>query len=110
MRYAVQYRNHGGTYHLNHVRGDVEIRIRQKNRLFGQNYNVFFEMAVVDIDTLRTDRFRRRELLNTRSIFSDQDFEYDQDFWKDFITIYPEKRISDALREMNIEIESLIQE
>ncbi len=110
MRYAVQYRSRGGTYHLNHVRGDVDIRIRQKNRLFGQNYNVFFEMAVVDIDTLRTDRFRRRELLNTRSIFSDQNFEYDHDFWKDFITIYPEKSISDALREMNTEIESLIQE
>ncbi|MFN2396521.1 MAG: carboxypeptidase-like regulatory domain-containing protein [Bacteroidales bacterium] len=110
MRYVVQYRNRGGTYHLYHVRGDVDLRVRQKNRLFGQNYNVFFEMAVVDIDTLRTDRFRRRDLLNTRNIFSDQDFEYDHEFWKEFITIYPEKRISDALREMNTEIESLIQE
>ena len=110
MRYSVQYRYWEGTYHLNHVRGDVDIRIRRKNRLFGNNYNVFFEMAVVNIDTLRTDRFRRRETLNTRTVFSDQNFIYDHDFWKDYNIILPEKRISEALKEMNLELENLIEE
>ena len=110
MRYVVQYRYWAGTYHLNHVRGEIDVRIRRKNRLFANNYNVFFEMAVVNIDTLRTDRFRRRELLNTRTVFSDQNFVYDHDFWKDYSIILPEKRITDALREMNLELESLIEE
>ena len=110
MRYTVQYQPWEGTYHLNHVRGDVDIRIRRKNRLFGNNYNVFFEMAVVNIDTLRTDRFRRRETLNTRTVFSDQNFIYDHDFWKDYNIILPEKRISEALKEMNLELENLMEE
>jgi len=110
MQYSVQYRYWEGVYHLNHVRGDVDIRIRRKNRLFGNNYNIFFEMAVVNIDTLRTDRFRRRESLNTRIVFSEQNFVYDHDFWKDYNIILPEKRISDALQEMNLELESLIDE
>lgn len=110
MKYTVQYRYWEGAYHLNHVRGDVDVRIRRKNRLFGNNYNVFFEMAVVNIDTLRTDRFRRRESLNTRIVFTDQNFVYDHDFWKDFNIILPEKRISEALQEMNLELESLIEE
>jgi len=110
MQYSVQYRYWEGVYHLNHVRGDVDIRIRPKNRLFGNNYNIFFEMAVVNIDTLRTDRFRRRESLNTRIVFSDQNFVYDHDFWKDYNIILPEKKISEALQEMNLELESLIEE
>jgi len=110
MRYSVQYRCWEGTYHLNHVRGDVDIRIRRKNRFFGNNYNVFFEMAVVNIDTLRTDRFRRRESLDTRIVFTDQNFVYDHDFWKDYNIILPEKRISEALKEMNLELENLMEE
>ncbi|TVQ92860.1 MAG: hypothetical protein EA393_03060 [Bacteroidetes bacterium] len=110
MKYVVQYRKWEGKYYLKHARGDIDIRIRPRNRLFGKNYNVFFEMAVVNIDTLETGRFRRRETLNTRSVFMDQKFYYDADFWKDFNIILPEKNISDALQEINYRLENLTEE
>jgi hypothetical protein len=51
INYTVSYQLHNNKYHLNHVRGDIHMRIRNRNQIFGKNYHVFLEMAVSRVET-----------------------------------------------------------
>ena len=48
--------------------------------------NIWFEMITCRVDTEQVVPFPRSERLQTRSIFSDMNFKYDEDFWKDLNT------------------------
>lgn len=105
-KYTVSYKLFNGNYHLNHVRGDVNIRIRRKNHLFGNTYHIFFEMASMSIETDNVSKIKRRERLKKYEVFSDTSFEYDFEFWKDYNFLSPEEEIQKALPKINAIIES----
>ncbi len=105
--YSVKYDYYDGKYHIVHVRGDMSLHIREKRRLRGNNYSVLFEMATLNIDTQDVKRFRYRERLKTHSIFSDENFCYDADFWDDLNFIRPEKEIQESLQRISARIESM---
>lgn len=107
MNYSVRYAWHNGAYHIKHVRGEIMMRIRERNKLFGNNYSAFFEMAVMDIETEDVKRFSRRETIRPAVIFTDQDFVYDAEFWEDFNFIIPEQRITTAMQHFSVEIEKI---
>jgi hypothetical protein len=106
MNYSVRYALHNGNYHIQHVRGEIVMRIREKNKLWGNNYNAFFEMAVMNIETENVKRFSRRETIRPNVIFTDQEFVYDPEFWEDFNFVIPEKRITNAIQNFNVDIEN----
>lgn len=107
MNYSVRYAFHNGAYHIQHVRGEILMRIRERNKLFGNNYNAFFEMAVMNIETEEVKRFSRRETIRPAVIFTDQDFTYDAEFWEDFNFVIPEQRITNAMQHFTVEIEKI---
>ncbi|TVR71016.1 MAG: hypothetical protein EA408_10160 [Marinilabiliales bacterium] len=106
--YTVSYRYHDGFYYLNHVRADLHLRYRRRFSLFGSNYHVFVEMANSRIDTGDVERFRRREALRTDRVFMDGGHAYDSDFWDGYSIIPPEKRITDALANIESRIERVV--
>jgi hypothetical protein len=108
INYTVSYQLHNNKYHLNHVRGDIHMRIRNRNQIFGKNYHVFLEMAVSHVETENITRFRRRETLQKNVIFSEQQFQYDHEFWGEYNIITPEKHINEELQRINSKIESLV--
>jgi len=107
MNYSVKYSFHNGAYHIQHVRGEIMMRIRERNNLFGNNYSAFFEMAVMDIETENVKRFSRRETIRPAIVFTDQDFVYDAEFWEDFNFVIPEQRITNAMQRFTVEIEKI---
>jgi len=100
IRYQVSYGQHDGNWHVMHIRCDIDLRIRQRNRLWGTNYNAFFEMATMEIRTDNVQRFPPRDALRTNVVFVDQKLEYDEDFWRGFNFIIPESTITQALRKV----------
>lgn len=102
MRYSVRYAWYNGNYHIQHVRGEIEMKVRQRNKLFGDKYSAFFEMAVMNIETEEVKRFARRETISPAVVFTDQNFSYDPDFWEDFNFIFPEVSITNALKQFRI--------
>ncbi len=109
-KYSVSYRQHEGEFHLSHVRGELNLRARQRNRLFGRNYKVFFEKAIIQVETDNVQRPSRRESMRTNVVLSDQQFSYDYDFWGNYNIIPPEKEIHEALSGISSKIESLVRE
>jgi len=101
LKYRVNYRYINGRYFLSHVRGDLEFYARKKNKLFGSSYDIFFEMAVNDIDTMNVDRFTREERAPVHSIFSETIESYDPRFWGTDNYVRPEESIEEALSRIN---------
>lgn len=101
VKYRVNYRYINDRFYLNHVRGDLEFYARKKNRLFGNTYTIFFEMAITDIDTLNVRRFEREERAPLHSIFSETINTYDRQFWGTDNYLGPEEGIKEALSRIN---------
>jgi hypothetical protein len=81
ISYTISYREYNGIYYINHVRGDLQFRVRKKGKLFGSTLYAWFEMVVCKTETENVQPFDRSQRLPTRTVFADTDFDYDKDFW-----------------------------
>jgi hypothetical protein len=102
-KYIVSYKlSDNGSYYINHVRGDIQFRIRQKKSLSGSSLNFWFEMVTCDIQKNDIKAFPRSERLSTKHIFAETKHEYDKDFWENFNIILPEEKLKDdIIRSLN---------
>jgi hypothetical protein len=96
--YEVTYKPYNGIYYINHIRGDLNFKVRKKSRLFSSNLHVWFEMVNCKTDNKDVKRFPGSDKLPTRDIFSDTNFVYDKDFWEHFNVILPEDKLRDLVQ------------
>lgn len=108
VTYTVNYQLVDNAYVVNHVRGDLHFRVRRRNQLLAQNYYTFMEMVVCHTEAREASRLPRRQTFQANSIFADQSYTYDYNFWESFNIITPEKEISEALSRITPIIESLV--
>lgn len=105
--YSVRYKKWNGKYYLNHLRGDLNFKVRKRSRILSSDYHVFLEMAVIQIEKENVIRFEREEIVKSSAVFSDLDFSYDSDFWRDFNTIAPEMNLQELLQKIAPHVETL---
>jgi hypothetical protein len=105
VKYSVSYRKLDNRYFLNHVRGDLAFTAREKKRLFSTSFDVFFEMAVTDINLNNVTRFEREELAPIHSIFSRTINSYDPVFWGNQDFLKPEDNLLQALKNMKVKLQ-----
>jgi hypothetical protein len=96
--YHVEYAQSDGAYHLSQVQGKVRFRIRKRREWIASKYEVSLEMAVTGIDPGNPPRIRIGEQLKPSTVMSEQNFEYDPDFWGEYTTIAPEASLTEALQ------------
>jgi hypothetical protein len=102
IKYFVNYRKINNRYILNHVRGDLKFTAKQKKRLFNSSFDVFFELAVTDINLTNVTRFEREELAPIHSVFSKTITNYDPSFWGNQDFLKPEDNLLQALKNMKV--------
>lgn len=95
--YEVSYKPLNGIYYINHIRGDLNFKVRKKRRLFSSDLHVWFEMVICKTDTADVRRFSSDERISTRDIFSETTFTYDKDFWGNFNVILPEDKLKELI-------------
>jgi len=107
ISYSVSYRRWNGYYWMNHVRGDIQFKIKKKKSLFGgaERWNAYFEIATCEIDSKDVKPFPNRERLQTSKVFSQTQFMYDADFWERFNTILPEVKTTEAILKLLLQVE-----
>jgi len=101
VEYLVSYKPMNGTYFINHIRGDLNFKVRKKRRLFSSNLHIWFEMVNCKTDTTDVVKFHNNERISTRDIFSETSFTYDQNFWGNFNIILPEEKLQEIIRKYN---------
>jgi len=107
IKYSVNYIQQNGKYYIHHVRGDLSFRVRERHQLFSSNFSLFLEFVGMQIDTLNVQRFTRRDILKPYIVFSEGDYTYDSEFWKELNVISPEEDINKAISKINPKIESI---
>jgi hypothetical protein len=106
VRYTVSYKQLNGKYYVNHIRGDLDFKVKRKKHLFGSSQlHTWFEMVTCKIDTEQVTRFTKNEILPTRTVFAETNFSYDENFWGDFNTIIPEEKLNEAITRISSKIE-----
>ena len=108
MVYTISYKQWQGIYYIHHIRGDLSFRVKRKRLLSGSPHmQIWFEMITCKVDTEQVTAFPRAERLPTRTIFSDMNFRYDEDFWKDFNVIPLEEELSKLIERISLKIEEI---
>ncbi len=108
VKYDVDYKLYNGTYFINHIRGDINFKIRKKWKIFSSLLHVWFEMVNCNIDTGLTSipspqsisgikPIPASERISPRNIFSETVFTYDPEFWGNFNVILPESQLIDLI-------------
>lgn len=110
VAYSINYRKIGNRYFLNQVRGELEFKVKQRNKLFGTNYKTVFELATNYIDTVGVKRFKHKDIISTNGIFIDEKYRYDSDFWGNYNYIIPNETLEDALIRINKNLDALKEE
>jgi hypothetical protein len=105
VKYSVSYRNIDNRYFLNHVRGDLGFTAKQKKKLFNTTFNVFFEIAITDIDLKNVSRFDRDELAPIHAVFSKTINSYDPQFWGNQDFLKPEDNLLESLKNMKVKLQ-----
>lgn len=103
--YTVTYKQWNGKYYINHIRGDLNFKIKKRKQLFYSSVHTWFEMVTCKIDTFQVKRFPRKESLPINKVFSETHFSYDKNFWEDFNTILPEEHLNEAISKITSKIE-----
>lgn len=96
--YTVSYKlSNDSIYYINHIRGDLEFKLKRKRRLFSSPLHLWFEMVNCKVDTSDVYGFSKKERIPTQNIFSDTKYKYDKDFWGDFNVIVPEEKLKELI-------------
>ncbi len=97
--YTISYKlSSDDIYYINHVRGELEFRVRRRRHFFSTPLNLWFEMVTCQVDAKEAKPFPRAERLSTRNVFSETEHDYDADFWEHFNIILPEEELRSLIR------------
>lgn len=98
VQYTVSYKpSVDGVYYINHIRGDLDFKVRRKRRLFGTPLHLWFEMVNCEIETENVKGFARSERLSPYNIFSETKYKYDKNFWGNLNVILPEEKLKETI-------------
>lgn len=96
--YTVSYRQlSDGKYYINHVRGDLEFKLKRKRQLFSSTLKAWFEMVNCKVDTGNVESIPRAERLSQRSVFAETQHVFDPHFWENFNVIVPEEKLKELI-------------
>ena len=92
-RYHIDYRPWNDKWVLNKVRGEVSMRIVDKEKRIRTVFNTVSEMIITNLRQGDRKEFRWGDSFRENYILSDQIESYDSDFWSGYNIISPEESI-----------------
>jgi Tfp pilus assembly protein PilZ len=96
--YSVRYVKIKGQYYIQHVRGELELKVRKRPSLFAKNFLALMEMFYTNYELENQQKPERSKLFKTSSVFSDAAIIYETGFWLQETIIEPEENIFEAFK------------
>jgi len=98
--YITNYREYNGKNYLSYINGNIIFKIREKGKLFSNQFNTSIELAVTKIDTSDVRKIKFKNLSNTSTILFDEIHNYKNSFWEEYNFIKPEESLLEAIQKM----------
>jgi hypothetical protein len=104
-RYTIDYRPYEDIWVLNKVRGEVSMRIKDREKRVRTVFNTVSEMYITNHREAERKTFSWNETFKANYILSDEINSYDPDFWSRFNVISPDESIEKIFRGNDAKVE-----
>ncbi len=95
-KYSIDYRPVNDIWMLNSVRGEVSMKIVDKERRVRSDFNTVSEMLVTESRPGNRQKFRWADSFKSNYILSEEIDSYDPDFWSHYNIIRPNESIREV--------------
>ena len=104
-QYHIEYRPMGDKWILNNIRGELKIKIIDKrNKKTKSLYNATSELLVTNAINGKGQKIKYSDTFKSNYVLADWITNYDEEFWKDYNVINPEKNLSNIFKSSAVEI------
>jgi hypothetical protein len=109
ISYNVTYKRVNGRYYVNYVRGDMKLKIKTDRMFFSSSHtHLWFEMATCDVDTANVVKYSRKDLISKTTIFDEDNYVRDDDFWAHLNVIPMESGLEKSIGNISLKIEEML--
>ncbi len=104
-QYHIEYRPYGNKWILNNIRGELKIKIIDKrNKKTKSIYNTTSELLITNAISGKGQKIKYTDTFKSNYVLSDWITNNDEDFWKDYNIINPEKSLINIFKSLPVEI------
>ena len=100
--YQIFYRCINNKWVLDYIRGEIRIKANNNKLFFSSTFTSVTEIAVTEIDTTNSTRFKWNEIVRPNDIMVDNSIEIDEDYWSSYNIIQPEQPVIEAIKKMKL--------
>ncbi len=97
-KYYINYRPYKNIWLLNKIKGEMKIRVTDKNNNKRHTFIAVSEMLMSDYQKAGKTRFKPSEQFKSNYILTEQIKNYDPDFWKNYNVIRPDEDIENVFK------------
>ncbi len=97
-RYYLDYRPFKDKWILNRVRGEIKVRIIDKDNKVNSVFQAVSELLISDLQAIDFDKIKNNEAYKPDYILADQITEIDDAFWNNFNIIKPEEDLINVFK------------
>ena len=97
-RYSINYRPYKDIWLLNKVRGEMKIKVNDKNKKAKHTFEAVSELLMSNYRNAGNVKFKPSEKFKASYILTEQIKEYDPEFWKRFNVIKPDEDIENVFK------------
>lgn len=95
--YITYYKNYNGKYYLHYTRAELIVKAKSDRLFVNEKFIAVAELAVTDIDTTNTTRFKWSDISKSNQILYEQLGYYKESYWGNYNIISPGSQINKAL-------------
>jgi hypothetical protein len=103
VNYTVLYKEFEGHYYIQHIQGELNLKVKRKRKFLSSKYSASFEMVATELSGNAPRRFASNKTLKTNKIFSDLSPHYDLNFWGGENFLLPEADLMEAFERLSLE-------
>lgn len=106
INYSISYKKSNNKYHIYHVLGNLNFKVKKRGKFFSSIYKIHFEMITTDITTQNIEKIKGNKILKSNQIISDLDQTYLNNinkYWGINNFILPEDNLFKALTKFNVQ-------
>jgi len=103
VHYTVTYKEFEGHYYIQHIQGELNLKVKRKRKFLSSKYSASFEMVATELSGNAPRRFASDQTIKPNKIFSDLSPHYDLNFWGGDNFLLPETDLMEAFERLSLE-------
>jgi len=105
VEYHVDYEFTNGKWQLKHVKSELEIKVRKKGTLFGNNFHVIAEMVITESFPVNRKEVKLENKVRATDILSEEIEGYDPKFWGPYNYLQPNESLEKSFEKIRAVVE-----